>query len=875
MRKVGFMRKLGFIIGIIVLLMAVMPVSNGLPVQADSGWYWKPGNFIDYAPSGMPDFDQKQDMWKNPPMPAGAWSYCGPVAVANSLWWFDSANEPNPQPPSNISDHYGLVTTYGQWDDHDPQNVMPLVSNLAWLMDTDGQRTGIPHNGTDVHDMEAGIDQYLNITGYAAAYNETTLQWPDFYWIREEVEKCQDVVLLLGFYNRTEMEPGKYYYERIGGHYVTVAGVNLTGNQTGISDPYYDNAEAGGPGIVVPVAHNHTANGTGTHNDTLYVSHDIYNVTQLIPGPGGPPCWALLNYANGTPIVNFVGQNGGGWPIPGPVVTIIDYAVDVSPITAATYTLTMAVNGTGTTTPAVGSYSYTAGTVVSITATAGGGWQFVNWTTANIAEIDNATAASTTVNVDENKTVTANFALSPGWYWKPGNWTDYAPSGMPDFDQKQDNWTHPPVGGNWTYCGPVAVANSLWWFDSKNEPNPQPPSTISDHYNLVTNFSHPWDDHNASNVMPLVSNLSWLMDTDGQRTGNTTKSGTDVMDMQAGIAQYLNATGYAAAYNETTVLRPDFGWIEEEVERCEDVVLLLGFWQYEYGYDYWWRVGGHYVTVAGVNSGGSQLGISDPYFDNAEAGGPGDIPVPHTAHLADTTVHNDTQFVSHDIYNVTFIAPVPGHPWPCWALLNYANGTPIVNFLGQNSGPGLTPPGPYNSNQGFVVVTTIDYAVAVSPITATLVGNVTFLGRATPAQWIEPFVVKGFESGNLSHVLWTTNATTNNTGFFSINVTPGIYDVGIKNATCLSEVVTNVTLTASNTTYVDFGVIREGDIYQPGDDWVYGSDLSKFCAAWNTKPGDAKWNPYADLNRDNWVYGGDLSLFCAKWNQKGDAYGHF
>jgi hypothetical protein len=91
----------------------------------------------------------------------------------------------------------------------------------------------------------------------------------------------------------------------------------------------------------------------------------------------------------------------------------------------------------------------------------------------------------------------------------------------------------------------------------------------------------------------------------------------------------------------------------------------------------------------------------------------------------------------------------------------------------------------------------------------------------------------------------------------------------------LSELETNVTLTASNTTYVDFGVIREGDVFQPGDDWVYGSDLSEFCSAWNTKPGDTKWNSYADLNRDGWVYGGDLSLFCAKWNQKGEAYGYF
>jgi C1A family cysteine protease len=459
-----------------------------------------------------------------------------------------------------------------------------------------------------------------------------------------------------------------------------------------------------------------------------------------------------------------------------------------------------------------------------------------------------------------------------GWYWKPGNWTDYAPSGMPDFDQKQDMWQNPPVpAGAWSYCGPVSVANSLWWFDSKNEPSPVPPPTINDHYGLVTNFSNPWDDHNASNVMPLVNNLSWLMDTDGIQSG-IVHSGTDVMDMQKGIRDYLNATGYAAAYNETTVLRPDFPWIEGEVERCEDVVLLLGFWQHEYGSDYWWRVGGHYVTVAGVNSGGLQLGISDPYWDNAEAGGAGVIPVSH-AYPHGSGVHNDTQYVSHDIYNVIPLIPGPGgSPWPGWALQNYAGGAPILNFQGQNSGPSLIPQGAYNPMPGFVVEAVIDYAVAVSPTagaTATLQGQVTFSGRgvAPCSTWIEPFVVKGFESGNLSHVLWTTNATTNNTGVFTITgLTPGTYDVGIKNWTCLSEKVAGVTLSAGVTTVVNFGTTREGD--SNNDDWITGADRSILYTDWGKTVPPGTW--HADFNRDGWLTGADRSFMYTNWGQKGD-----
>jgi len=145
---------------------------------------------------------------------------------------------------------------------------------------------------------------------------------------------------------------------------------------------------------------------------------------------------------------------------------------------------------------------------------------------------------------------------------------------------------------------------------------------------------------------------------------------------------------------------------------------------------------------------------------------------------------------------------------------------------------------------------------------ATLEGHVSFTGRGTApcGTWIEPFTVKGFEAGNLTNVIWTGNATTNSTGVFTISgLTPGTYDIGIKNRTCLSEVNTSVTLTAGNTTVVDFGTTQEGDI--DNSDWVYLGDLSAFCTAWDTKSGDGGWNADADLDRNDWVYLGDLSLW--------------
>ncbi|NIR17814.1 MAG: hypothetical protein GWN86_29495, partial [Desulfobacterales bacterium] len=127
---------------------------------------WK-DPYPDYAPAGIPDFDQTQDPdWTNPYPPLGSWSWCGPTAVADCLWWMDSRfesvyNPVVPVPPPTISDYFPLVTPYGGWDDHDPQNVEPFIEDLAWYMDTDGQRTLSPHCGTYWWDVVDGINHYL------------------------------------------------------------------------------------------------------------------------------------------------------------------------------------------------------------------------------------------------------------------------------------------------------------------------------------------------------------------------------------------------------------------------------------------------------------------------------------------------------------------------------------------------------------------------------------------------------------------------------------------------------------------------------------------------------------------------------------------
>jgi len=111
-------------------------------------------------------------------------------------------------------------------------------------------------------------------------------------------------------------------------------------------------------------------------------------------------------YIGKTVVLKVEGAVGGQGTYVDPFITpVVTVNLVVAGVT--TYTLTMAVNGSGTTTPAVGAHSgYTTGTVVDITATPAGGWQFDSWTGA----VADTSLASTTVTMNADKTVTANFS---------------------------------------------------------------------------------------------------------------------------------------------------------------------------------------------------------------------------------------------------------------------------------------------------------------------------------------------------------------------------------------------------------------------------------------------------------------------------------
>ncbi len=298
-------------------------VSAPTPPNGQPGRCGLPGGLTDYAPAGLPDFDQRQSKWRNPT--TGRWSYDAATAMADLLWWRDSLEEPGNTAPPAVSDGYGLVQAYSTWDDHDSRNVRPLISDLATRMSIDQH-----HPGADLDDVVQGAKTYLGTVGMGEKYTLALRRSPSFDWVRAEVKQQHQVMLLLGFW---ELQPTGW--KRIGGHYVAVAGASCNGDAITFSDPARDGAEMGWPGRVVPPGHQHDAASPHTlHNDAAYISHDGYGIMRTATGWG--PQGYVRNYAE---IENFAGLNfspqleaaRANAYLGGEIVTLVDYALVLAP----------------------------------------------------------------------------------------------------------------------------------------------------------------------------------------------------------------------------------------------------------------------------------------------------------------------------------------------------------------------------------------------------------------------------------------------------------------------------------------------------------------------------------------------------------------
>ncbi|MBN2598926.1 MAG: hypothetical protein JXA75_00175 [Candidatus Thermoplasmatota archaeon] len=257
-----------------------------------------------------------------------------------------------------------------------------------------------------------------------------------------------------------------------------------------------------------------------------------------------------------------------------------------------------------------------------------------------------------------------------GWYYLPA-YPNYAPRGLPDFDQRQDHWKASEgiwrlVGGLWSFCGPSCLAAIFWWFDSKHEDPYGYPGDGNSSYPLVRDLQAPStpnpgpfsDDHNYNNVndattswkrgkgpKELIEQLAWYCNSDYCRYPFIRGIfGTFQKYLENGARQWIVDAGLQDQYRIEAVYHPEFSLICDHIQQNDAVVVLFVFYRPHAQVFPTFRIS-HYCAVAGVNPDG-YIALSDP-IQNIQNPGPS------------PAEHNDAGIVSHDIYAINFSCPLP------------------------------------------------------------------------------------------------------------------------------------------------------------------------------------------------------------------------
>jgi hypothetical protein len=128
-------------------------------------------------------------------------------------------------------------------------------------------------------------------------------------------------------------------------------------------------------------------------------SYYTYTVVGLVATPDA-----------GYRFVNWTGDVGTIANVNAAVTTIImNGCYSITANFVAVYNLTVSsTTGGSVTTPGEGTFSYDAGTMVSLNATPDAGYRFVNWT-GDVGTIANVTAATTNISINSSYSIAANF----------------------------------------------------------------------------------------------------------------------------------------------------------------------------------------------------------------------------------------------------------------------------------------------------------------------------------------------------------------------------------------------------------------------------------------------------------------------------------
>jgi hypothetical protein len=207
---------------------------------SNNNWCWLE-QFSNYAPSGLPDFDLRQNEWKTlypgpneiiestprgddsynqaencivpgpncrlETLPQGDdfcdWSFEGPVSIANCFWWLDSRFSDKTGYPGDGEDIYPLVKDYGTGDDHSIENVQKLIEKIANEVQTSSL------GKTYITNIESGIQSWLEEAGLTNDINVNLINNPNYVNITDNICNQNNIIIKLGFYKSELLEDQK------------------------------------------------------------------------------------------------------------------------------------------------------------------------------------------------------------------------------------------------------------------------------------------------------------------------------------------------------------------------------------------------------------------------------------------------------------------------------------------------------------------------------------------------------------------------------------------------------------------------------------------------------------------------------------------
>lgn len=290
------------------LVASLIQVHNRPSSEYDRNWFWKGANR-----RPMYDFDQKQDRWGadcgQPPQFVFSW--CGPVALANSICWYDEHFARGLVPPA-LRDANGRT---------DP---VALIQAIAARWQAQFGRS-IGWDGVTCDELQRVAAFWVG-NNKPGMFEVHAVPANDFDRICRELRRSQDVVVLMGFYRRNEQ--GQIVRE--GGHFVTLSGCGLFNGRPALafSDPMWDSHAVGatpgrsnGPHGDPRRAPNDPAN----HNNPANYSHDVFTI---VPDAGG--CLGVQGYYGHIQAPLDRQNTGPAWNVTRPGA-YIDWVFAVSP----------------------------------------------------------------------------------------------------------------------------------------------------------------------------------------------------------------------------------------------------------------------------------------------------------------------------------------------------------------------------------------------------------------------------------------------------------------------------------------------------------------------------------------------------------------